>query len=227
MERAGTLARERREMRRRAVAGIGAQSHRRDRASPSRCIMRSRTTFATMEAAAIEAIVASPLTTASTVQGRCGGSLPSTSAMSGVQGKRGERPAHGEERGLADVDGIDLVVRDRARCRHAAVARISANSASRRAAVRAFESARPCGHALQIEHDGGRDDRPRERPAADLVEPRDAAVAACARRSLAVEAEAGRRVMRIGAVMGADESANRRFVMTSRCLSPTVILGSR
>ena len=156
-----------------AVAGIGCESIGRIIA-PSRAISRSRTTLATMEAAAIEAMCASPLMIASTLQGRRGGSLPSTSAMSGVQGRAAKRPAHGEKRGLADVDRVDRPHGRSTRCPTWAVARISANSVLPRLRRQGLRIGKARGHPLEVEHDGRRDDGPGQRPAPDLVEPGDA-----------------------------------------------------
>ena len=62
----------------------------------NRVIARSRTTLATIEAAAIERQSASPPTTQRTGQGSGGFRLPSTSAMSGIEGKPGDGAMHGQ-----------------------------------------------------------------------------------------------------------------------------------
>ena len=119
-------------MRRRAVAGIGQEAVGRE-APPRRAISRSRTTLATMEAAAIEAMRASPLTIASTGQGSRGGSLPSTRAMSGVQGRAASA------RHMARSDAWRMLMASISLCEidampTCAVARILSNRASRSSA---------------------------------------------------------------------------------------------
>ena len=71
-----------------------------------------------------------------------------------------------------------------------AVATILSNSASRSSSVRTFEFGEPLRHALHVEHDGGRDDRPGERPTPDLVDAGDGAVPAAHELALAREVRA-------------------------------------
>ena len=62
-----------------------------------------------MEAAAIETESPSPPTSVSQGQASAGASLPSTSAKAGAGGERRDRARHGQMRGLADVEQVDLV----------------------------------------------------------------------------------------------------------------------
>ena len=152
--------------------------------------MRSRTTLATMEAAAIEAIVASPFTTASTVQElRRIVPVDERQVRPARQGREGA--AHGPERSLADVDGVDRVVG------HGADAdlRGGENGDEERLATGSRQDLRigeALGHPERIEHHGGRDDPDRRGSAADLVEAGDARAPHGAEGGLAFEAEAGR-----------------------------------
>ena len=157
MERAGAFAR-RAERWARAVAGIGGEAIGRE-SVPQPPIRRSRTTLATIEAAAIEAIVASPFTKASTAQGRGGGSLPSTSAMSGVQGRAASARRMASSEAWRMLMVSISVVRDRARCRPATVARISAK------APRAAPPSGPSNRRARPERASDRAPRRPRRPA--------------------------------------------------------------
>ncbi len=109
--------------------------------------MASRVTLATIEAAAIEAICASPPMTDSAGKASVGGSLPSTSTKAGASAS-----AATARRIASSVAWRMLIVSISAAVALAmpmasADCAISANSSSRRAGVRFFESSSPSGTA--------------------------------------------------------------------------------
>jgi hypothetical protein len=154
--------------------------------------MRSRTTFATMDAAATDGIVASPPITVWTGQGRAGGSFPSTIGDVRHAGKGGERPTHGGERGLPDVDPVDL---GRRHGRDSDGGRFDDLQEELVPALRGqhLGIGEAVRHPLEVEHDSGRHDRPGEGPAPDLVQAGYRAVAAALQLAFAGELEGGRR----------------------------------
>ncbi len=150
--------------------------------------MRSRTTLATIDAAAMEAIWASPLTIVSTGQGSFGGSLPSTRAMSGVQGRAASA------RHMAASDACRMLTASISPCGTeatptSALARIFSNKASRCSRLRTFEFGESVRHPFQVEHDSRRDHRPGERSASHLVDSRNDPKALSQERPLPLEAK--------------------------------------
>jgi hypothetical protein len=136
-----------------------------------------------MEAAAMEATVASPLTMQCAAQGRSGGSLPSTSARSG-----GQRPAQGLERRLADVEPVDGGGRGRADADLSGGEDRFGDSLSPRRRER-LRIGEPLRDPPRVEHHGRRHHGSGERPAPDLVKAGDGAVAAALQLALACEFE--------------------------------------
>ena len=137
--------------------------------------MRSRTTFATIEAAAIEAILASPWTMRLDRTGQARRVVAVDEGEVGPAGQRRERLRHRRKRGLADVDRVDRRMGDRREADRGGGEDLGEKllPAGLRQDLRIGEAG---GHPPEVEHDRRRDDRPGERPAADLVEPGDAGV---------------------------------------------------
>ena len=132
-------------------------------------MVRSRVTLATIEAAAMEATVASPLTMVSGRAGQVGQVVAVDEGEAGQDGQRGERPRHGPVGGLADVDAVDVVVRHGGDPDGGGGEDQPRTAPRAPGAVSAFESARPSRQSGRIEDHRRRDHRPGERPAPDLV----------------------------------------------------------
>ena len=136
-------------------------------------MIRSRVTLATIEAAAIVAIVPSPPTIARPSQERPGGtSRPSTSARTGAQGSARSGAAHRPQRRAADVAPVDLG-RSRARDRDVGAREDRLVELLTDAPARAAsKSASPRGTGPWNTTAAQRPTGARQRPAPRLVDPR-------------------------------------------------------
>ena len=133
---------------------------------------RSRCTLARIDAADIAATLASPLTTASAGMGSTGSRLPSTSTCARQQTQALDRAPHRQQRGLQDVQAVDLLD---ARHGDAAAQRLGADLVEQALAPcrRRAPWSRPGPDRLQfVEDHRRRHHRPRQRPAAGLVDAR-------------------------------------------------------
>ena len=154
--------------------------------------MRSRTTLATMEAAAIDGMLASPLMIVWTGAGQ-GWRIVAVDERDVRPARQCvERPAHGAQRRLPDVDAVDLGGADRADADRRRRQNLKKQLLPP-VAVERLRIGEPGRHALEVEHHGGRNDRPRERAPPDLVESGDRAVPAALELAFPGELEERRR----------------------------------
>ena len=146
----------------------------------------SRCTLATIEAAAIAATRASPPDHRLLVAGDARHPARVDEQRVGRRTERLDRAAHREQPGLVDVqrDRSRRARPSRSRSR-SRPPRSRARAARARRATSFFESSSPGSHAPARQDHRGRDDRPRERPHAHLVDARHARVTAA--RELALE----------------------------------------
>ena len=130
-------------------------------------------TLATIEAAAIDRLIASPLMTARPGQGKD----RQVAAVDQDETRRDRKPArraaHAGQRRAPDVQGVDLRRRAPASPTPRARAPEFPRKASRAAAAESFlESSRPSREIVGVENDRRDADRPGERTAPDLVDSR-------------------------------------------------------
>jgi hypothetical protein len=159
---------QRRQVQRRRVALVAVEAVGGQR-SCSAAHRRSRCTLARIDAAEIAGHLGVALHDAPRRHGSTGSRLPSTSTGA-ASGAGPPRRAHRQQRGLQDVQAVDLLDAGLGDAQHRALARISSNRRSRRAA--SAPSSRPGrGSALQVVQDHRRrHHRPGQRPAAGLVD---------------------------------------------------------
>ena len=141
----------------------GARSRSPGCASASRVISRSRVTLATIEAAAIEATMASPWITAWQSQPTSMRSRPSTNTSLRPHRQRRHRARQRPQRGAQDVVAVDARGR-REGDRHLGAGADLGVELLALFAVELLGIVEPARHALGIEDDGGGDHRAGERP---------------------------------------------------------------
>ena len=146
-----------------------------DRAQCSSIIMRSRVTFATIDAAAIAVHRASPWTTARCGHQQVGDAERVDEHEIGERDERENRALHRAQRRLVDVDGVDFLAVRRAATPQVSAAPVifsySSLALERRDGLRIADAG---DVALGIEDHRGRDDGAGEASAADLVHAGDA-----------------------------------------------------
>ena len=163
-----------------------ARSRSPDAPAPSRVISRSRVTLATIEAAAIEAMMASPLITASQSQQASMRSRPSTNTSFGLHRQRRHRARQRPQRGAQDVVAVDARGR-REGDRDLGGGANPGVELLARLRIELLRIVEPARHALGIEDHRGGHHRTGERSPARLVAARHRPDAALERRALAAE----------------------------------------
>ena len=140
--------------------------------------MRSRTTLATIEAAAIEGDARVALDDRLDVARQVGRVVAVDEGDVGHAGQGGEGAAHGPERGLADVDACRSPHARSWRCRPGAWRGSPRTAPRARRGSAPSNSASPCGTLSRSSTTAAATTGPGERPAPDLVDAGDGAAAA-------------------------------------------------